>query len=265
MFALYVSDSRFSERLCRALQASKAVPSADWPHFERAAESAECSVIVIGWLSVPEVDRLMAFKSRHPLHPVVLVTRGDMQNARQLKAVQVEEVIWLEEMDHELSGAVSRTCTLSHHRSFCEAMSDADYLPGCLAPALARACSAEPPLRTVQKLATLVGCDRRTLWQHWRAVTDGEELRLQDVLHWLLLLRATSQKTPGRSWATVADELGVHPQTLGRISQQLTGHSLRELAGRRQGEMVDRFEHDVLGVLLRSGMRRTGSAPAQSA
>jgi hypothetical protein len=50
MLALYVYDSRFSERLCRALQSSKAVPSADWPHFERAAESAECSVIVIGWL-----------------------------------------------------------------------------------------------------------------------------------------------------------------------------------------------------------------------
>lgn len=262
MLALYVSDSRFSERLCRALQPTEAVPSTSWPHFERAAESAECSVIVIGWLGVPEVARLMTFKSRHPLHPVVLVTRGDMQNARQLKAVQVEEVIWIEEMDRELTGAVSRTCTLSHHRSFCEAMSDADYLPGCLGPALARACSAEPPLRTVQKLAKLAGCDRRTLWQHWKTATEGEELRLQDVLHWLLLLRAATQKTPGRSWATVAEELGLHPQTLGRISQQLTGLSLRELAGRRQGEVVDQFEHDVVGVLLRSAMRQSEAAPA---
>ncbi|HEX8394265.1 MAG TPA: hypothetical protein VF665_18115 [Longimicrobium sp.] len=258
MLALYVSDRRFSDRLCRALQGPKAVPSADWLQFERAAEAAECSVIVIGWLGVPEVGRLMAFKSRHPLHPVVLVTRGDMQNARQLKAVQVEEVIWMEEMDRELTGAVSRTCTLSHHRSFCEAMGDADYLPGCLGPALARACSAEPPLRTVQKLARMVGCDRRTLWQHWKSAIGGEDLRLQDVLHWLLLLRAAAQKTPGRSWAAVADDLGVHPQTLGRISQQLTGLSLRELAGRRQGEMVDQFEHDVVGVLLRSALKNAG-------
>ena len=259
MLAVYLPDARFRERIRRATQSARSVTTEDWPAFEKAAEAAECSAIVMPWLGIAEVNRLEAFKARNPLHPVVLVTRGDMQNARQLKSVQVEEVIWLEEVDRELEGAVSRTCTLSHHRTFCVAMGDADYLPGCLGPALARACAAEPPLRTVQKLAKLAGCDRRTLWQHWKGVTEEGDLRLQDVLHWFLLLRAASRKSPGRSWATVADELGVHPQTLGRIAQQLAGTTLRDLAARSQGEMVQKFEHDVLGVLLRGGLRQTGS------
>ena len=99
----------------------------------------------------------------------------------------------------------------------------------------------------MQKLAAVAGCDRRTLWQHWRGVADGSDLRLQDVLHWFLLLRAATLKTPSRSWATVADELGMHAQTLGRISQQLSGLTLREVAVQRQGELVQRFERDVLG------------------
>lgn len=259
MLAVYVPDPRFRERVRRAVPSSSGHMHCDWAPFERDAEAAECSVTLIPWLGTSEVDQLRAFKSRQPLHPVVLVTRGDMQNARQLKAVDVEEVIWLEEMDRELGDAVARTCTLSHTRTFCVAMRDADYLPGCLGPALARACTAEPPLRTVQKLATLAGCDRRTLWQHWKCVADGEALRLQDVLHWFLLLRAATRKTPGRSWATVAEELGVHPQTLGRISQQLAGLTLRDLAGQQQGQVVEKFEHDVLGLLLRSGLRQTGS------
>lgn len=259
MHAFYVPEPRLRERVRRAVPSSDGRMQEEWEPFERDAEAAECSVAVIPWLGTEEMERLRGFKARNPLHPVVLVTRGDMQNARQLRAVQVEEVIWMEEMDRALSDALSRTCTLSHQRTFCVAMSDADYLPGCLGSALAHACSAEPPLRTVQKLAAVAGCDRRTLWQHWRHVAGGSGLRLQDVLHWFLLLRASTLKTPARSWAVVADELGMHPQTLGRISRQLSGLTLREVAGLQRGELVQRFERDVLGLLLRASFRQSGS------
>lgn len=255
MLAMYLPETRYRARIERAVNASKAAVVGEWPQFERAALSAECSVVVILWLGTAELHRLLAFKSRNPLHPVILVTRGDMQNARQLKSVQVEEVVWLEEIDNELHGAVGRTCVLSHQRSFCVAMSDADYLPGCLAQALALACSAEPPVRTVQNLARVAGCDRRVLWQQWKQAVESSELRLQDVLHWFLLLRAAGLKSPGRPWNAVADELGVHAQTLGRLSRQLAGLSLTDLAGTGQGELVERFERDVLGTLLSSAMR----------
>lgn len=255
MLAVYLSETRYRARIQRAVNASDASVADEWPQFERAALSATCSVVVILWLGTPELHRLLAFKTRNPLHPVILVTRGDRQNARQLKSVQVEEVVWLEEIDRELNGAVGRTCVLSHQRAFCVAMSDADYLPGCLAQALALACSAEPPVRTVQKLAKVAGCDRRVLWQQWKLAMEGSELRLQDVLHWFLLLRAAGRKSPGRPWNAVADDLGVHAQTLGRLSRQLAGLSLTDLAGTRQGELVQRFERDVVGALLSGALR----------
>jgi hypothetical protein len=259
MLALYLPETRYGARIQRAVSASKPAVSDDWPQFERAALAADCSVVVFLWLGTPELHRLSAFKSRNPLHPVVLVTRGDMRNARQLKSVQVEEVVWLEEIDSELHGAVGRTCVLRHQRSFCEAMSDADYLPGCLSQALALACGAEPPLHTVQRLARVAGCDRRVLWQQWKETVSDSPLRLQDVLHWFLLLRAAGLKSPGRPWNAVAEDLGVHAQTLGRLSRQLAGLSLTDLAGTRQGELVERFQRDVLGTLLSSAMRQTGS------
>jgi hypothetical protein len=259
MLALYIPETRYRTRIQRAVNAKKAAVADEWTQFEQAALGAECSVVLFLWLGTPELHRLVAFKTRNPLHPVILVTRGDMQNARQLKAVQVEEVIWVEEIDSELHGAVGRTCVLSHHRSFCEAMRDADYLPGCLRHALGLACSAEPPLRTVQKLAKVAGCDRRVLWQQWKESTDGSPLRLQDALHWFLLLRAAGMKRPGHAWNLVAEELGVHAQTLGRLSRQLAGLSLTELAGTRQDELVNRFERDVLGALLSGALRQTGS------
>lgn len=259
MLAVYLAETRYGPRIQRAVSSSKADVSDEWPEFERAAQGAECSLVVFLWLGTPELHRLSAFRARNPLHPVTLVSRGDMQNARQLKSVQVEEVVWLEEIDAELSSAVGRTCVLSHQRTFCETMSDADYLPGCLSRALALACGAESPLRTVQKLAKSAGCDRRVLWQQWKEAMDGSPLRLQDVLHWFLLLRAAGLKTPSRPWSAVAEDLGVHAQTLGRLSRQLAGLSLTDLAGTGQGDLVQRFERDVLGPLLANALRQTGS------
>ncbi len=259
MLAVYLPETRYAARIQRAVSSSKAAVAEEWTQFEQAALGAECSLVVFLWLGTPELHRLADFRSRNPLHPVTLVTRGDMQNARQLKSVAVEEVVWLEEIDAELSGAVGRTCVLSHQRTFCETMGDADYLPGCLARALAIACTAEPPLHTVQKLARVAGCDRRILWQQWKEAMDGSPLRLQDALHWFLLLRAAGRKTPGRPWSAVAEDLGVHPQTLGRLSRQLAGLSLTDLAGTGQGDLVDRFEADVLGGLLSNALRQTGS------
>ncbi|HEX8904540.1 MAG TPA: hypothetical protein VF771_06845 [Longimicrobiaceae bacterium] len=125
----------------------------------------------------------------------------------------------------------------------------AAHLPVRLREALALACDDARNIRTVEKLATAAGCDRRTLWTHWKN-NVGEGLRLQDFLHWLLLLRATRRKTAARAWADVADEVGIHPHTLGRLARQLTGSSLRDLAARGHGALEARFQADVMPRLL---------------
>lgn len=125
----------------------------------------------------------------------------------------------------------------------------APHLPARLREALALACDEARNIRTVEKLATAAGCDRRTLWTHWKH-TVGAGLRLQDFLHWLLLLRAAHRKTAARAWADVADEIGIHPHTLGRLARQLTGSSLRDLAARGHAALEARFQADVVPLVL---------------
>ncbi|HEX2203066.1 MAG TPA: hypothetical protein VHG91_07200 [Longimicrobium sp.] len=127
----------------------------------------------------------------------------------------------------------------------------APHIPPRLREALALAAEGERPIRTVEKLAGTAGCDRRTLWNQWKqAVGRDAPVRLQDFLHWLLLLRAAAGKGAGRPWAEVADEVGVHPHTLGRLARQLTGHTLRELSAGGAALVRGRFEAEVLPYLL---------------
>ena len=59
----------------------------------------------------------------------------------------------------------------------------APHLPPRLREALALACDDRRGIRTVEKLAAAAGCDRRTLWTHWKqSVGRHSALRLQDFL-----------------------------------------------------------------------------------
>jgi len=125
------------------------------------------------------------------------------------------------------------------------------HLPPRLREALALACDDRRAIRTVEKLAAAAGCDRRTLWTHWKqSVGRNSRLRLQDFLHWVLLLRAAQRKTASRPWSEVAEEIGIHPHTLGRLARQLTGSSLRELSPRAHVTLAQTFETRILPQVL---------------
>jgi hypothetical protein len=137
----------------------------------------------------------------------------------------------------------------------------AAHMPARLREALALAAD-DAQIRTVERLATAVRCDRRTLWAHWRKTFGrSHELRLQDFLHWLLLLRALRHKRAGTAWTRIADDVGVHPHTLSRLARQLTGQPLRSLAEQGHPAVLRHFETNVLPPLLTPRPRETASAP----
>ena len=141
---------------------------------------------------------------------------------------------------HAISPALAGSLRRAHH------------LPQRLRDALALACDAREPIRTVERLAAAAGCDRRTLWAHWKqSAGKRSPLRLQDFLHWLLLLRAAHRKSSERPWAQVAEEIGVHPHTLSRLTRQLTGFSLRELGMNGHAPLAERFQTEVVAVVVR--------------
>ncbi|HEY0150574.1 MAG TPA: hypothetical protein VGB92_01175 [Longimicrobium sp.] len=253
MLALYSADPKQVPRLRSALPPQpRVVAVQDWEQLHDVIPQATCSVIHVDQLaSSSGVPRLSALKSRHPRHPVVLVTRWDLENARQLKDLTVEEVIWLQEVEQGLRTAVERACAQEPNYVYCLALpfERAEHLPPVLREALAHACRSERPVHSVNELAAAVDRNRRSLWHQWNRAVDGAPLRLQDFLHWILLLRALGKKTPERSWAAVAEELRMSPQTLWRYARDLTGCTLPALA-EAQEETIRLFRARVLAFLL---------------
>lgn len=247
VLAVFSGDGR-TEALESRLSAGWSVCAAsDWAQFERAAATADCAVVVLTPAAAEAgARRLAALRVRHPSLRV-LVVAPELPGLNGARAEMADEVIPPSEMARELPAALGRACILSRTRKLPQAVREAGHVPARLRQALATASNGGAPVRTVEKLAVLAGCDRRTLWNQWRhAFGEGEGLRLQDYLHWLLLLRATARKTPDRSWGDVADEIGVHPHTLGRLARQLAGRSLRDLAAGGQTALAERFDETVL-------------------
>jgi hypothetical protein len=246
MLALYSTDERYVGRLRAALPPEHEVAWVnDWKEMAGNGSAYPCSVVHIEWLpGDPVVAGLGAFRARYPEHRIVLVTPWEAENARHLKHVAVDEIVWLREIAQQLAPAVKRVCAARSNPVRCLArpFAEAGHLPVALRAALAYACENDRPVCSVQRLATVVGVDRRTLWSQWNRVAGKSPgARLQDVIHWILLLRAVGHKTPDRSWAEVAAEIGVHPHTLGRFARRYTGRTLPELARDR----------DLLGELFR--------------
>jgi hypothetical protein len=128
---------------------------------------------------------------------------------------------------------------------------------------LAFACRSPRPVPTVSALGVVVGCNRRTLWRHWNiAVAGRSSLALQDVLDWLLLLRAHARKSGEVSWRVVSTELGVHEHTLARVVHRLVGHTLREFVEQPVDSLLDAFRELVLAPL--DGPPVAGAAARQS-
>lgn len=224
----------------------------EWVTFEATAAAAACWVVVQRWLSSGDiVDRLIALRRDLPRHPLVLVTSKDAENARGFRALLVDEVVWLHEIDQALWPAVLRARSRGFRQTFADQVEHSARLPATLREALSVALTAEKPFRSIEALAHAAGCCRGTIWYQWRHVTrDAEDApRPEDFLDWVLLLHALARHTHHRGWVAIADELGVHEHTLARIARRLLGASLRDLAGTTELSLVERFGGEVLATL----------------
>lgn len=224
--------------------------------FGRATPPADCSIAAIPSLATGSAaSHLATFKMVHPEHPVILITAWDTENARLLKNLQVDEVVWTEEIGGYLRGVLNEACCsdLNHVRCLAVPIEHAQRLPVPLRRALAFACRNETPVQSINQLARVAGVNRRTLWQQWSSVVQGSSLRMQDFLHWILLIRALGRKTPDTSWNRVAEEMGMGVGTLARYARQLTGRTLQELLALGSLNLAQMFRSTVYTFLLEEG------------
>lgn len=257
MLALFSCNPKQIARLRAALAWDGPVMvTTDWDRLARIIPLAQCSVILVPQLHSYEGGRnLSGLRARYPHHPIILVTDWDRENARRLKDISVDDVIWHREIEQSLRKTVEQVCahTPNYARRLSLMFQEAENLPRALRDALGYACRSDRPVRSIKQIAIGVGSNRATLWHQWRRVVGfSSSLRLEDVLHWILLLRAIERKTPDRPWSAVARDMGVHPHTLGRYAKQFTGGTLPQLSNTQQS-LVESFHERVLVLLLGAG------------
>jgi hypothetical protein len=248
---LYCPDARWLARVRTALGMSQKVVACDaWQSFERAAPRGSCLLIVVEWLRGADLlDRVQQLRLWLPLHPLVLVTGKDADAVRELSHIVVDEIVWPHEVERSLAQVVRRAAARKPLERIAGLIERAPHTPAHLQAALLVALRASRPLASLGQVADAIGCDRRTLWRASRRM-PGLELRLQDLLDWVLVLRLSGLKTPGRKWSTIALEVGLHEHSVARLIRRLTGLSLRAFVGLGHAGVLRRFEQEVLPQLL---------------
>jgi hypothetical protein len=262
----FADDANSAARVASVVSAHEELRWAgSWEALERALPDAGCAVVVLNWLlRTHAVARLRGLSRRYPLLPLVLVTSKNADDAVARQTAAVEEVVWLWEVESDLWPAVCRARTNAMLVRLADVVDRALPANRLLVTAIAYACRARPPLRSIRELAAALACDRRTLWRHWRIAAAGRmSLRLEDMLDWLLLLHAVGRKMPGRSWSSIAGDLQIHPHTLGRIAGRLTGRPLGTLTAADQMFLTIQCDAHILGTLLGES-ERTVSSPREA-
>lgn len=222
-----------------------------WIEFEAMAPEAACGIVFIEDLQDPDFEKLLVYRARHPLRPLVLITRFDPQSAKMLKSIRVDEVVWTFEMEDSLLPAVRRGCSAHLLMMVGEAFRTNDALPAELRDAMRHVLQSPRPVLDQGQLCRVVGCDRSTLVRQWNQYIAGPEPpTLKTFLDWVILLRALNGKGRAFTWSSVAEEMDMPLRTLNRISNRLTGRPIGTLASGDHLAIARRFLEEVVTPIL---------------
>lgn len=264
MIAIYSRDRDLADRAVRVVRDYRHPEVAGaWAQLRNRLDEAD-QVVVIAPQAPPDLfARVEALKSDDPTLPVVLVTDRAARRLRWLKDLVVEEVVWDDEVGPELPSAVRRADAQRHFRELEARIRACRRLTPVLTAALARAVRRRPPFTSVRAMAGEMGCDRRTLWRHWRrAFGDRDDLGPKGFLDWILLLRASAGAPVRTSWRRIARDAGVEVRTLRRAAGRRLGVPLSEAAGDGIEALRERFRREVLEPLLTDAAKRRASSGA---
>lgn len=236
---LYAESEHVLRRWQRNGAPSQAIATADWTLVERFSDAAGCLVVQIP--SLAEWEHLQQLKSlsRNPDRtPLIVITDPDRDNLKLLAGVLFSALYW---SDSDLAEVLQEANAAGTRCPIFSSLSDLDF--GRVARQAAEAaCGADRPFRSVKALARSIGLDRRRLWLEWTR-RDGEPiaLPLADFVRWIVLIHAIKLRGEGGTWASIAEDLGVHERTLFRLAERHLRVRRRDLANVSLDEAVSRF------------------------
>lgn len=254
MLTVFTQSVNIEREIARALHDEEVRTVKNWRELSRRAPQSDCIV-----LALPRLNRNVTLRLRHlrrfNASPVVLITDGVLENARRLKDVTVEEVLWTDEVPTRIEYAVRCARAGSLLTVITEALRANLQISPLLRRALIEAVTRDRPYRTVKALAEETGRSRTTLWHHWNQFAP--ELQLQRLLDWILLLRAIQQRQ-SRSWTVVAHDLGLSISSLNRIAKRTTGDTLAELGAAGFKSAFAVFRKNILDKRLKFRIEQFG-------
>ena len=197
-------------------------------------------------------------REEYPALPIVCAADAG-ERGEIVRAGGAHEVIAYADTADAVAAAIQAACTAALLERAAARLGAAEGMPPALRCALVHLCVADPPPRAVAELAATVPVHRRTLWYQWRQYVGDAPLRLEDVVAWVLLLRASILRLRGSSWTEAAMAMGVHRHTVARAGERLAGLRLpratSDLTRAHAATLRQAFLSKVLQPLLRDERR----------
>ena len=209
--------------------------------FERRVARAGCAIAVMPDVS-SHATREWAehLAGLYPI-PWMLVTELNAANARKCLEFRFPfEVVWLEDPPERLAVAIGKALCAGVLSESSRPIIRTQGLDPELGTSLVEACGLVPPPKTVQRLCLAVAIAENRVRYLWRSCTSPSAAP-KAFVNRLILGTAVARYSRCRSWARVAESLGMRKATLEAICFRLMGCRLEELGSDIPESLVNSF------------------------
>jgi hypothetical protein len=198
----------------------------DWRAFAIAARFARCAVVAAERLGENSlIQRINSLRHERPHLRLILVV--DAADAKLLRYLSADEVVWIQDLGRELSRVIAEEDRGEFLITLARLIRTTSGVPVPLRPALALACDLTPPAISIKDLLRSGAFNRRTLNRQWqKTLGRNSGLRLQDFLDWVLLIRAWVLWDSYRDWSFIANELNIDERRLKVMARRLTDQTI---------------------------------------
>lgn len=187
-------------------------------------------IVIVPRITPEERRGILRFRQRFPAHPIIVVTESDAENVSSLAAVTIDDFVWTSRIAESLMAAVYRASNGAFFQRLADRISGVDHIHAVLREALCRAALSSMPVRSIGDLAELADRHAATLSRQWRAaIPVSSDLRMEDFLAWIILMRAAQRRDLEGSWCRAATAVKVDVRTLMRNADRLTGMRLSQI------------------------------------
>lgn len=222
--------------------------------WSEACASADAVIVDFPRCRHEDYARVRWLKQKLPTVTFISLTHFSRSNVAAAVFCGVNEVVWIDEAEYSLEGAVRRACAANLLNTLARGTDECTTLPRSVAVAIGTLLRCNPPLVSVQQLSREIGfSNAASLSRAFRsaALTTGSQVRLYDLIRLIVLFRAALYRFAGFSWTESANRLGVSRRRLRRTARDVLGRQLSDIVDPRTPSIVNRLKKDLasLGVL----------------